>query len=882
MWGLKFTLVNFSRLNILFTFNIYYCGSLFYDLNNMDTRRDFLKKAGLLAGGMGLTSNMPSSIQRALDITPEKGSTFYDAEHVVFLMQENRSFDHCFGTLQGVRGYNDPRAIALPNKIPVWLQSNKKGDTYVPFRLNIKDTQATWMGDLPHSWENQVDARNDGKYDRWLDAKKMDAEYGDFPLTMGYYTREDLPFYYAFADAFTVFDQHFCSALTGTTTNRNFFWTGKSWDSQRTRPCVRNGEVTYNSEASWKTFPERLEENGISWRVYQNEISLPTNVEDSSLLANFTDNNLEWFSQYNVRYSEGFQAYLNKRLAELPSEIKNLENEVARQPKAQVQQLEKELLEKKEQLRQIKALLETWNGENFEKLSEFQKNLHKKAFTTNTGDPNYHKIETLIYDDNGTERSIKVPKGDILHQFREDVDQGKLPTVSWLAAPQKFSDHPSAPWYGAWYVSEVLDILTKNPEVWKKTIFVLTYDENDGYFDHVPPFVAPNPKDNNAVSKGVDTSEEYATREQELAKEGMAPEDARESPVGLGYRVPMVIASPWSKGGWVNSEVCDITSTLLFLEEFLTKKTGKSIKETNISSWRRTVSGNLSSGFRPYNGKAISVPDSVDRNQFMQQVYNASFKGLPKNYGPLSNTEITQAKKDIYKTPFMSQQESGIRDSSALAYELYANGEVNTDKNSFEITFAAADSAFGASALGAPFNVYAPDNYLQETSDGQSKFIPVKTWPIAVKKGDALTYEWPLQHFEGGNYHLKVYGPNGFFRVFKGSNSDSDLKVVCGYQQKSRFIKKPSGNIEVKVSNTSKNKNFTIVVKDEAYGNPAQTITVKKGGMETFIVHTKESYGWYDFTIAVDGMSDFQQRYAGRVETGKPSKSDPFMGRVLV
>ncbi len=105
----------------------------------------------------------------------------------------------------------------------------------------------------------------------------------------------------------------------------------------------------------------------------------------------------------------------------------------------------------------------------------------------------YHELTTLKYKDGDTEREVNIPKGDILHQFREDVKSGSLPTVSWLVAPEKFSDHPSSAWYGAWYVSEVLDILTQNPEVWKKTIFILTYDENDGYFDHVPPFVAPNP-----------------------------------------------------------------------------------------------------------------------------------------------------------------------------------------------------------------------------------------------------------------------------------------------------------------------------------------------------------------------------------------------------
>ena len=847
----------------------------------MDTRRDFLKKAGMLAGGMGVTASLPPSIRRALEIDPDSGTTFYDAEHVVFLMQENRSFDHCFGTLQGVRGYNDPRAISLPNKIPVWLQSNKDGETYVPFRLNIKDTQATWMGDLPHHWESQVDARNNGKYDQWLDAKKADEEYGNMPLTLGYYTREDLPFYYAFADAFTVFDQHFCAALTGTTTNRNYFWTGKSWDTHGNRPCVRNSEVTYSREASWKTFPERLEENGISWKVYQNEISLPTGVDDASLLANFTDNNLEWFSQYNVRYSTGFQRYIKDLQKSLPSEIADLEKGMNQLSEDKKQEYQKKLKKKKKQLNQVKDVLKTWNYENFEKLSEYDKNLHNKAFTTNIGDPHYHETESLTYDDQGNQRTLRVPKGDILHQFRQDVDQGKLPTVSWLAAPQKFSDHPSAPWYGAWYVSEVLDILTKNPEVWKKTIFVLTYDENDGYYDHIPPFVAPNPRHTKNLSPGLNTAEEYASYKQEMAKKDMDPKGARESPMGLGYRVPMVVASPWSKGGWVNSEVCDITSTLMFLEELIKKRTGKSVEETNISSWRRAISGNLTSAFRPYNGEPYTIPKPIERNHFMQQVYNASFKELPKDFRPLSKEDISNAKKDLYKTSFMPQQEPGIRDSCALPYELYVDGELTTDKNSFRIQFTAADAFFGDKAKGAPFNVYAPGKYLQEEPNGGSKFMPVQTWPFAVAKGNKLEYEWPLAHFEDKGYHLRVYGPNGFYREFMGSVSDPELQIGCGYQKKRGFIKNLSGNVEIQITNNSKKKNVDMMIVDHAYGNPDQKIRIKKGKVQTAVVSCAKSYGWYDFSLRLPGNSGFERRYAGRVETGKASKSDPFMGRVV-
>ena len=125
----------------------------------MDSRRDFLKKAMMLSGAAGVSQFLPASIQKAFAIDPAPGSTYLDAEHIVFLMQENRSFDHTFGTLQGVRGFNDPRAIRLPNKNSVWLQSDETGDTFAPFRLDIKNSKITWMGSLPHSWTNQVDAR---------------------------------------------------------------------------------------------------------------------------------------------------------------------------------------------------------------------------------------------------------------------------------------------------------------------------------------------------------------------------------------------------------------------------------------------------------------------------------------------------------------------------------------------------------------------------------------------------------------------------------------------------------------------------------------------------------------------------------------------------
>ena len=301
----------------------------------MDSRRDFLKKASVLAGGAGLLHVLPASLAKALAIDPAPGSTYMDAEHIVLLMQENRSFDHTYGTLQGVRGFNDPRAITIPRNNLVWLQPNKKGETYAPFRFDIKGTKITWMDSLPHSWSNQVDARNNGKYNGWLDNKHSgNDDYKAMPLTMGYYTRADIPFYYSLADAFTVCDQSFCSSLTGTTPNRLFFWTGTIREKQdeNAQANVWNEDADYLTMVNWKTFPERLEENGISWKIYQNELSVGVGFEgeEDGWLANFGDNPIEYFKQYNVKLHPEYIAALpkmakrlNEELAKAGTKIKN-------------------------------------------------------------------------------------------------------------------------------------------------------------------------------------------------------------------------------------------------------------------------------------------------------------------------------------------------------------------------------------------------------------------------------------------------------------------------------------------------------------------------------------------------------------------------------
>ncbi len=808
----------------------------------MESRRIFLKKAALLAGAAAAAHTLPPSIQRALAIDAPAGTTYLDAEHIVFLMQENRSFDHCFGSLRGVRGFNDPRAITLPDGLPVWAQRNANGETYAPFRLDIKNTKATWMGSLPHGWNDMVHARNGGKMDTWLEAKKAgNPAYRTMPLTMGYYDREDIPFYYAFADAFTICDQHFCSSLTGTSPNRSYFWSGTVREEPQNGAStahVENGQMVYK-ELAWKTYPERLQEAGISWRVYQNELSLPVGFEgeEEDWLANFTNNNLEFHRQYHVRFHPAHRAHLERLAVRLEGELAaGVDNDDV-------------LQKKKAQLAEVRADLEKYTAANFEALPAFDREIHRRALTTNTADADYHRLETIHYTDEEGDKQVQVPKGDIFHQFRKDVTEGNLPTVSWLVAPCNFSDHPGAPWYGAWYIAETLDILTKNPDVWKKTIFVLTYDENDGYFDHVPPFVPPHPDGGDGVvANGVDTAADYVTVAQERVRSGN-PDATLESPIGLGFRVPMVVASPWSKGGWVNSEVFDLTSPLQFLEHFLEKKTGKQIKETNISAWRRLVCGDMTSVFRPASNAAVPAVGAVGRNAYVERIFSAKTKGLPGNYALVDRA-----------APQWPQQEPGTKPACALPYNPRVIARLDDDRKHLTVRFDALGGMSKTKPVGVPFRIHAMVPYAPDT-------LPGRTWNFAIRAGEPLDYRWPLAEFAEGIYHVQAHGPNGFFCEFRGNVDDPDLLVDVVADTR-------TGKVKVVCTSDSK---LTLRVRDVSYTGHVHPM---KSGRQPLWLDVAATGGWYDIAVEVEGYPGFHRRFAGHVETGKPSITDPLMGGI--
>jgi Phosphoesterase family len=138
-------------------------------------RRRFLQ----LAGGATALSVLSPSIARAAAIPADRRTgTLRDVDHIVVLMQENRSFDHYFGTLRGVRGFGDPRPVILPSGKPVWHQSDGTAEV-LPFRPPANNLGLRFIQDLPHGWNDGHDAFNNGRYDRWVPAKgRRPAEPG--------------------------------------------------------------------------------------------------------------------------------------------------------------------------------------------------------------------------------------------------------------------------------------------------------------------------------------------------------------------------------------------------------------------------------------------------------------------------------------------------------------------------------------------------------------------------------------------------------------------------------------------------------------------------------------------------------------------------------
>jgi phospholipase C len=249
----------------------------------------------------------------------------------------------------------------------------------------------------------------------------------------------------------------------------------------------------------------------------------------------------------------------------------------------------------------------------------------------------------------------------------------------------------------------------------------------------------------------------------------------------------------------------------------------------------------------------------LERDEFIQAIHKAQFKNPPANFRRVTDAELEQLKGDRNKG-MLAEQEKGTRKANALPYELNVDGKLNADKKLFRISLKAGNKLHGAKSAGAPFNIYSGSMY-----EGEN----VKTWSYAVRAGDTVHDSWPLEKFNDEGYHLKVYGPNGFYREFKGTGTDPAIEVLCHYFK---------GSLKVSVKNEG-NTPVNVSVADNAYGGGPVTIRVGASTTGSALVDVSRSHGWYDISVVSDDNNSFMQIFAGRLEDGKPGRTDPLMGR---
>jgi len=417
---------------------------------------------GCGSGGSVISPPVPSACSKLTDI-----------EHVIILIQENRSFDHYFGSYRGVRGFSDQSmAFQQPDLANT---TNSPIGTLLPFHLDTSTTNAACTHDVTHNWVPQHQSWDNGAMDGFV-TSRLAIDPNDAVLSMGYYTRADIPYYYALADAFTICDNYFCSVMGPTDPNR-LYSMAASLDPGGTNggpilQTIITNRAAFYGRLTYTTMPEQLQARGISWKVY-------SSPDETILGGILSDNVLSYF--------------------------KNFQNPASP--------------------------------------------LYQNAF---------------------------LPQFPV--DFLADLVSGNLPQVSWLVGSVVTSDHPPSPSiFGENTLSLIISALTANPALWAKTLLLVTYDENGGFFDHVAPLTAPP-----------GTPGEFVTAPA-VPDATVIGSPAIAGPIGLGFRVPTLIVSPFSRGGFVSSDLFDHTSVLRFLE------TRFGAEVPNLSAWRRAAVGDLTS-----------------------------------------------------------------------------------------------------------------------------------------------------------------------------------------------------------------------------------------------------------------------------------------------
>ncbi len=667
----------------------------------------------------------------------QRSGTIKDVQHIVILMQENRSFDHYFGTLPGVRGFGDRFPIPVPappgEERCVWFQRNdnpgSRRPVVTPFHLDTRHAYGNMrIAGTPHTWPDAQHAWNHGTLDAWPTHKHEHA--------MGYFSEVDIPYQFALANAFTVCDAYHCSVQAGTNPNRVYAWTGTNDPHQQGQgPVIGNSydHVGFDPDGgyTWSTYGERLQAAGVRWQVYQD------------MADNYTDNPLAGFRRYR--------------------------DALAGRPGADPA-------------------------------------LRERGMSTRT-----------------------------LDQLRADVVGGTLAQVSFIVASADGSEHPgpSSPAQGAHYTAAVIGALTASADVWSKTVLLLMFDENDGWFDHAPPPAAPSYQrwhsdPRLAVLAGASTVSTAGEYHEFASNEASESPALMHRPYGLGPRVPMYVISPWSRGGWVNSQVFDHTSVIRFIEQRF------GVMEPNITPWRRAVCGDLTSAFD------FTRPDDTP--------FAAT---LPDTAARAGQARVLPSTVVAAPAPALAQQERGTRPSRALPYRLDVHDLAYPDR--IELAFVNSGKA------GAVFHVY----------DQRALQQPPRRY--TVEAGKQLRGHWLPD--TAGHYDLWVLGPHGFHRHFcghlGGESAAPALRAAFG---------DAAGTLALALVNPGQTTiNCTVV--SEAYPALGRwEVRVAPGATQVQVWQLVATGYWYDLRLQVHELPGFARRLAGRLETGRDGISDPALG----
>jgi len=688
------------------------------------SRRDALR-LGAVGGGALAFTRLPPSVRRAIETDPPPGGLDQIA-HVVLLMQENRSFDHYFGTLSGVQGYGDRTVLSTRAGGTMFQQPDSTGSVVMPFGVreaSVRQRQdVQYIGELAHDWEDGQGAWAGGWNDGWI--------ANETPATMAGYDRADLPLHYELADAFTICDAYFSSVKSSTSPNRNYWVSGHTgFEPGSHHRAVTNATDHEDTHPGydWPTYAELLEAAGVTWQVYQE-------------WDNFGDNNLEFFAPFKLVMAEAFASIDNGTYRT----ASDFYGSLPAQPDA-----ERELL-----LASLDVAVAALPGD----------------------------VRSLF--ERGVRRSAP---GTLAARLAADITAGTLPAVSYVVPSAALSEHPgaSSPIQSARVIYDVLDALASDPDVWASTAVFINYDENGGFFDHVPPPVPP-----------IEVAAEY---------EGDAP-------IGLGVRVPMIVVSPWTVGGWVCSQVFDHTSVTQFLERW----TG--VATNQISAWRRTVAGDLTSVFdfdatttSPRPAAPATPPTFADR-------------WMPEP--PIEQT--------------MPPQEPGTRPARPLPYQPNANAMIDAGVLAVELVNQGRRPAHmvvydWTETVAAPVHV-------DVAIDGV----------VAVPVAD-------------DTYAVTVTGPNRFVREFAGTLSGSG-----GMIEVSSTVSPDPLAINLLIGNTSDDE-VAVTIVGQVYGTSTERVMVAAGERMERFRSVANAHGWYDVVVTVEDDPTFHRRLTGHIETGRPS-----------